>query len=196
MLPGMADTESQMLALGTKAPQFTLPDTDGVQHSLDGSENVDAYMVMFICNHCPFVQHVAAELARIGNDYGSRKVAIYAINSNDASSYPGDNAEAMKLEIANRGYTFPYLIDAEQSVAKSYLAACTPDLYVFDADRKLVYRGQLDGSRPSNDIPVTGSDVRAALDAVLAGTAVDEDQIPSIGCSIKWKPGNNPASFG
>jgi peroxiredoxin len=196
MLPGMADTESQMLALGTKAPQFTLPDTDGVQHSLDGSENVDAYMVMFICNHCPFVQHVAAELARIGNDYGSRKVAIYAINSNDASSYPGDNAEAMKLEIANRGYTFPYLIDAEQSVAKSYLAACTPDLYVFDADRKLVYRGQLDGSRPSNDIPVTGSDLRAALDAVLAGTAVAEVQIPSIGCSIKWKPGNNPASFG
>jgi hypothetical protein len=102
----------------------------------------------------------------------------------------------MKLEIANRGYTFPYLIDAEQSVAKSYLAACTPDLYIFDADRKLVYRGQLDGSRPSNDIPVTGSDLRAALDAVLAGTAVDEDQIPSIGCSIKWKPGNNPASFG
>jgi peroxiredoxin len=196
MLPGMADTESQMLALGTKAPQFTLPDTDGVRHSLDGSENVDAYMVMFICNHCPFVQHVAAELARIGNDYGSRKVAIYAINSNDASSYPGDNAEAMKLEIANRGYTFPYLIDAEQSVAKSYLAACTPDLYVFDADRKLVYRGQLDGSRPSNDIPVTGNDLRAALDAVLAGAAVDEDQAPSIGCSIKWKPGNNPASFG
>jgi len=196
MLPGMADTESQMLALGTEAPQFTLPDTDGVQHSLDGSENVDAYMVMFICNHCPFVQHVAAELARVGNDYGSRKVAIYAINSNDASSYPGDNAEAMKLEIANRGYTFPYLIDAEQSVAKSYLAACTPDLYVFDADRKLVYRGQLDGSRPSNGIPVTGSDLRAALDAVLAGTAVAEVQIPSIGCSIKWKPGNNPASFG
>jgi peroxiredoxin len=196
MLQGMADTESQMLALGTKAPQFALPDTDGQQHSLDDSENVDAYLVMFICNHCPFVQHVAAELARIGNDYGSRNVAIYAINSNDASSYPGDNAEAMKLEIANRGYTFPYLIDEDQSVATSFQAACTPDTYVFNAARKLVYRGQLDGSRPSNGIPVTGNDLRAALDAVLAGTAVAEDQIPSIGCSIKWKPGNEPEWFG
>ena len=193
MLPGMAATDSQMLALGTEAPQFTLPDCSGQQHSLDSSENADAYLVMFICNHCPYVKHVAGELAQLGKDYGSRNVAIYAINSNDGQSYPGDNPEAMKKEIGNRGYTFPYLIDADQSVAKAYRAACTPDIYVFDADRKLVYRGQLDGSRPSNDIPVTGSDVRAALDAVLAGTAVDEDQIPSIGCSIKWKPGNNPA---
>jgi peroxiredoxin len=196
MLPDMAATESQMLALGTEAPQFSLSDTDGQQHSLHGSESVDAYLVMFICNHCPFVKHVATELARVGNDYGSQNVAIYAINSNDAQSHPGDNAEAMKQEIADRGYTFPYLIDEDQTVAKSYRAACTPDFYVFSADRKLVYRGQLDGSRPSNDIPVTGSDLRAALDAVLAGSPVGEDQTPSIGCNIKWKPGNEPEWFG
>lgn len=196
MLPHMAATESQMLELGTEAPQFSLPDSSGQQQSLDGNESVDAYLVMFICNHCPFVKHVAAELARIGNDYGSGNVAIYAINSNDAESHPGDNAEAMQQEIANRRYTFPYLIDEDQMVAKSYLAACTPDFYVFSSDRKLAYRGQLDGSRPSNDIPVTGSDLRAALDAVLAGSAVGEDQTPSIGCNIKWKPGNEPEWFG
>lgn len=196
MLLRMAETESQMLALGTEAPGFTLADPDGRQHSLDGSETVAAYLVMFICNHCPFVKHVAAELARIGNDYGSRNVAIYAINSNDTQSHPGDNAEAMKKEIADRGYTFPYLIDEDQTVAKSYRAACTPDTYVFNAARKLVYRGQLDGSRPSNDIPVTGSDLRTALDAVLAGSPVGEDQTPSIGCNIKWKPGNEPEWFG
>ncbi len=192
----MAATESQMLALGTVAPSFTLPDPDSRQYSLDGSENVDAYLVMFICNHCPFVKHVAAELARIGNDYASCNVAIYAINSNDTQSHPGDNAEAMEREIADRGYTFPYLIDEDQTVAKSYRAACTPDFYVFDAARKLVYRGQLDGSRPSNDIPVTGDDLRAALDAVLSGSPVSEDQTPSIGCNIKWKPSNEPEWFG
>lgn len=191
----MAATESQMLALGTEAPAFTLPDPDGWQHSLDGSENVNAYLVMFICNHCPFVKHVAAELARIGIDYGSRNVAIYAINSNDNETRPGDSPEAMKTESANRGYTFPYLVDEDQSVAKAYRAACTPDIYVFDADRKLVYRGQLDSSRPSNGIPATGSDLRAALDAVLAGTEVPDKQIPSIGCNIKWSPGNEPDWF-
>ncbi len=188
----MAATESQMLALGTEAPDFTLPDPDGNQYSLDGDESEDAYLVMFICNHCPFVKHVAGELAHIGDDYGSRNVAIYAINSNDGETYPGDSPEAMKKEIANRGYTFPYLIDADQSVAKAYRAACTPDIYVFDADRKLVYRGQLDSSRPSNGIPVSGRDLRAALDAVLAGADVAESQIPSIGCSIKWTPGKQP----
>ncbi len=195
MLSNMAATESQMLALGTEAPDFTLPDPDGRQYSLDGSENSDAYLVMFICNHCPFVKHVAAELARIGNDYGSRNVAIFAINSNDVATHPGDSPIAMKKEIAARGYTFPYLIDEDQSVAKAYRAACTPDIYVFNAERKLAYRGQLDSSRPSNGIPVTGSDLRVALDAVLAGTAVAEDQIPSIGCNIKWKPGNEPDWF-
>ena len=195
MLVNMAATESQMLALGTEATGFTLPDPDGRLHSLDDRENCDAYLVMFICNHCPFVKHVAAELARIGDDYGSGKVAIYAINSNDARTHPGDNREAMAKEITDRGYTFPYLIDEDQAVAKSYRAACTPDFYVFDGERKLVYRGQLDSSRPSNGIPVTGNDLRAALDAQLAGTAVAENQIPSIGCNIKWKPGNEPDWF-
>ena len=184
--------ESQMLALGSEAPGFTLSDPDGNQHSLDGGEGADAYLVMFICNHCPYVKHVAGELAQLGKDYGSRNVVIYAINSNDGETYPGDNPEAMKKEISNRGYTFPYLIDADQSVGKAYRAACTPDIYVFDAQRKLVYRGQLDSSRPSNGIPVTGSDLRTALDAVLDGTDVVEKQIPSIGCSIKWTPGRQP----
>ena len=184
--------ESQMLALGSEAPGFTLQDPDGNQYSLDGNDSADAYLVMFICNHCPYVKHVAGELAHIGHDYGSRNVAIYAINSNDGKTYPGDNPEAMKKENASRGYTFPYLIDANQSVAKTYRAACTPDIYVFDADKKLVYRGQLDSSRPSNGIPVTGNDLRTALDAVLAGADVAEDQTPSIGCSIKWTPGNEP----
>lgn len=191
----MAATESQMLALGTRAPPFTLHDPDGGQHSLDGGESADAYLVMFICNHCPFVKHVAAELARIGNDYASRRVSIYAINSNDVKTHPGDSAEAMTQETKDRGYTFPYLIDEDQTIAKQYRAACTPDFYVFDADKKLVYRGQLDSSRPSNGIPVTGSDLRAALDAVLAETAVPADQLPSIGCNIKWKPGNEPEWF-
>ena len=181
-----------MLALGTEAPQFTLPDPDGNQFSLNDSDAADAFLIMFICNHCPFVKHVAAELANIGNDYASRDVAIYAINSNDVATHPGDSPEAMKVESANRGYTFPYLVDQEQAVAKAYRAACTPDIYVFDGDKKLAYRGQRDGSRPSNGIPITGSDLRAALDAVLAGTDVSEDQVPSIGCNIKWKPGNEP----
>lgn len=192
----MAATESQMLELGTLAPPFTLPDPHGMQHSLTGSENVDAYLVMFICNHCPFVKHVAAELARIGCDYGSRNVAIYAINSNDIDTHPGDSADNMSKEISDRGYTFPYLFDEDQSVAKAYRAACTPDFYVFDGDRKLVYRGQLDDSRPSNGIPVSGSDLRAALDAVIAGSPVSEFQTPSIGCNIKWKPGNEPEWYG
>ncbi len=191
----MAETESQMLTLGTIAPSFTLRDPDGGQHSLDDNEVADAYLVMFICNHCPFVKHVASELARIGDDYESRNVAIYAVNSNDAKKYPGDNAEAMKQETKDRGYTFPYLIDEDQSVAKQYRAACTPDFYVFDTEKKLVYRGQLDSSRPSNGIRVTGSDLRAALDAVLDETAVPAGQIPSIGCNIKWKPGNEPEWF-
>lgn len=191
----MTATESQMLALGTEAQPFTLPDPDGQLHTLDDSENADAYLVMFICNHCPFVKHVAAELARIGKDYGPRNVAIYAINSNDIETHPGDSPENMKKEGAARGYDFPYLFDEDQSVAKAYRAACTPDIFVFDRARKLVYRGQLDDSRPSNNIPVSGKDLRSALDAVLAGKAVPDDQTPSIGCNIKWKPGNEPEYF-
>ncbi len=191
----MAETESQMLPLGTEAPFFTLPDPFGKEFSLDGSADADAYLVMFICNHCPYVMHVRKELARIGQDYGPQNVAIYAINSNDYESYPSDSPEAMKKEAAAWKYEFPYLVDNDQSVAKAYKAACTPDLYAFDSDRKLVYRGQLDASRPANDIPVSGRDLRAALDAVLSGTEVSEDQTPSIGCNIKWRPGNAPDWF-
>ena len=187
----MAAVESQMLELGTLAPSFTLPDPDGEIHSL--AESADACLVMFICNHCPFVKHVREELARLGKEYAQRGVAIYAINSNDVRNYPGDAPDKMKAEAEAWGYTFPYLVDEGQNVAKAYLAACTPDFYVFDGDRRLVYRGQLDDSRPGNNEPVDGHDLRAALDAVLAGQPVAERQIPSIGCSIKWSPGNAPA---
>jgi len=186
----MAAVESQMLAIGTGIPEFSLPDADGQVHSLQ--DNADAYLVMFICNHCPFVKHVREELARLARDYTSHNVAIYAINSNDTDNYPGDSPEHMKQEARTWGYSFPYLIDADQSVAKAYRAACTPDFYLFDAARSLVYRGQLDGSRPSNDLPVDGRDLRAALDAVLAGDPASKQQTPSIGCSIKWKQGNAP----
>ncbi len=182
--------ESQMLPLGTTAPTFSLPDADGNVHSL--RTDAAACLVMFICNHCPYVKHVREELARLGTDYGDENVAIYAINSNDANSYPGDSPENMKKEAAEWRYTFPYLIDEDQSVAKAYRAACTPDFYVFDASLALVYRGQLDASRPSNNEALDGHDVRAALDNVLLGQPVSSRQIPSIGCSIKWKPGNQP----
>ena len=189
----MAAVESQMLELGTIAPAFSLPDPDGKPHSL--ADEANAFVVMFICNHCPFVKHIAEELARLGRDYGERGVAIYAINSNDIEKYPADGPAEMKREASAQGYTFPYLLDADQSVAKAYRAACTPDFFVFDSARKLVYRGQLDDSRPSNDKPVDGRDLRAALDAVLSGSAVDERQTPSIGCNIKWVPGNEPDYF-
>lgn len=184
-----------MLPLGVEAPAFSLPDPDGKVYSLD-DKGADAYLVMFICNHCPYVKHVREELVRLGADYGSRNVAMFAINSNDFDSYPDDSPAKMKEEAARLGYGFPYLIDRDQSVAKAYHAACTPDFYVFGSDRKLVYRGQLDGSRPSNDIPVTGEDVRAALEAVLRGDAVTGHQTPSIGCNIKWRAGNAPDWFG
>lgn len=191
----MAAVESQMLPLGTQAPAFRLPDADGALHSLDDAAGSRAYLVMFICNHCPFVKHVADELARLGNDYQSKGVAVFAINSNDIENYPADGPEKMKQEAAQRGYTFPYLLDADQGVAKSYLAACTPDYYLFDADRKLVYRGQLDGSRPGNAVAVDGRDLRGAIDAVLSGEPVPDEQVPSIGCNIKWIPGNAPDYF-
>ena len=188
----MAETPSQMLRLGTPAPAFKLPDANGAMHSLDDADGSPAYLVMFICNHCPFVKHVSAELARLGHDYRDKSVAIYAINSNDIDKYPADGPDEMRREARDQGYSFPYLLDADQSVAMDYKAACTPDFYVFDADRYLVYRGQLDGSRPSNSLPVDGRDVRAAIDAVLEQRPVDPKQVPSIGCNIKWKPGNAP----
>jgi peroxiredoxin len=186
----MAAKESEMLALGTAAPEFSLPDADGTIHAL--ADDATAFLVMFICNHCPYVKHVRAELARLGNDYLPRNVAVYAINSNDASTHPGDSPTKMKEEAETWGYGFPYLIDEQQDVAKAYRAVCTPDFFVFDTNKQLVYRGQLDASRPSNDIPVTGADIRAALESILDGTTVSAVQIPSIGCSIKWKPGNDP----
>ncbi len=189
----MAAVESQMLPLGTRAPAFTLPDPDGTLHSL--RDDAPATLVMFICNHCPFVKHICAELARIGTDYGPRGVAIYAISSNDVHTHPADHPDKMKDEAETWGYTFPYLYDETQEVAKAYRAACTPDFYVFDAGLKLVYRGQLDDSRPSNGLPVDGRDLRAALNAVLASETPVAEQKPSIGCNIKWTPGNEPDYF-
>ncbi len=189
----MAAVNSQMLELGTIAPEFSLPDPDGRMHGL--GSGADAYLVMFISNHCPFVKHVREELARLGRDYLPRNVSIVAINSNDTNTHPADSPEKMKQEISNWGYEFPYVVDSDQLVAKAYRAACTPDIFLFDAGKSLVYRGQLDGSRPSNDIPVNGKDLRAALDAVLEGRPVSTDQVPSIGCNIKWTPGNEPDYF-
>jgi peroxiredoxin len=182
----MAETSSQMLPLATPAPAFSLPDVDGAIHSLDDASGSRAYLVMFICNHCPFVVHVADELARLGRDCQAQGVAVFAINSNDSKTYPADGPEKMKEVAALRGYTFPYLVDAEQDIAKAYRAACTPDFYLFNADRELVYRGQLDGSRPGNAVAVDGSDLRGAIDALLSGKPVTDKQVPSVGCSIKW----------
>jgi peroxiredoxin len=192
----MARTESTMLELGTKAPPFELPEVDGGTVSLEDYAAAPALLVMFICNHCPFVKHVRDELARIGREYGERGVGIVAISSNDAKAYPADSPERMREERQAAGYVFPYLYDESQEVAHAYRAACTPDFFLFDADRRLVYRGQLDDSRPSLDVPVTGSDLRAALDAVLEQRLVAEEQRPSLGCNIKWKPGNEPEWWG
>lgn len=189
----MAAVESQMLPLGTQAPAFKLPEPDGTLCSL--RDDAQATLVMFISNHCPFVKHVRAELARIGSDYGPRGVAIYAINSNDVDNYPADHPDRMQEEAETWGYSFPYLYDHSQSVAKAYRAACTPDFFLFDAEQKLVYRGQLDNSRPSNKLPVDGRDLRAALDAVLASEKPAANQKPSIGCNIKWIAGNEPEYF-
>jgi len=188
----MSATPSVMLPLGTRAPAFSLPDTDGHAVSIDDMAGAPALLVMFICNHCPYVKHVRHELAKIGRDYEERGVGIVAISSNDVDHYPADSPALMKAERLEAGYTFPYLYDESQAVARSYQAACTPDFFLFDADRRLVYRGQLDDSRPGNGRPVTGSDLRSALDAVLDGRPVSAAQIPSIGCNIKWKPGNAP----
>lgn len=184
----MAATPSNMLELGTIAPGFTLPDTVcGKSMSLSELKSDAATVVMFICNHCPFVKHVQSELVRLAKDYQPKGVAFVAISSNDVESYPEDSPGNMKAVAQRLGYPFPYLYDETQEVARAYQAACTPDFYIFDGDMELVYRGQLDDSRPGNGIPVSGHDVRGALDAMLAGNAVDPDQRPSIGCNIKWK---------
>jgi peroxiredoxin len=184
-----------MLPLGTAAPNFSLPDADGKVVSLGDFKSSPALLVMFICNHCPFVKHVADELAKLGRDYQAKGAAIVAINSNDIVAHPDDAPAKMKEEVKARGYTFPYLFDETQAVGKAYHAACTPDFFLFDASQKLVYRGQLDDSRPQSGIPVTGRDLRAALDAVLAGKPVNSEQRASLGCNIKWKAGNEPEYF-
>lgn len=183
-----------MLALGTPAPDFKLPDTNGKTVSLPDFRGKPV-LVMFICNHCPFVKHINSQLAQMGRDYQSRSLGIVAVNSNDVANYPDDSPERMKEEAKRLGYTFPYLYDESQSVAKAYRAACTPDFFLFDTEHRLVYRGQFDDSRPGNALPVTGKDLRAALDAVLAGKDVSKDQKPSIGCNIKWKTGQEPEYF-
>ncbi len=186
----MALTASTMLPLGTKAPDFQLSDVvSGKTISLDTFADKKALLVMFICRHCPFVKHVQTQLAQIGKDYADADVGIVAISTNDAVNYPDDAPDKLKEMAQQLGFTFPFCYDESQGTAKAYTAACTPDFFLFDADRQLVYRGQLDDSRPSNDQPVTGKDLRAALDAVLASQPVNPDQKPSIGCNIKWKSG-------
>lgn len=185
-----------MLPLGTEAPSFSLPDTDGEIVSLEDFEGAPGLLVMFLCNHCPFVKHLREGLAEFGREYLKRGLGIVAINSNDVERYPADSPEMMAREVAEAGYPFPYLFDETQEVAKAYRAACTPDFFLFDGDRRLVYRGQFDDSRPDNGVPVTGKDLKAAADAVLEGKPVPEEQKPSLGCNIKWKPGNKPAYSG
>jgi peroxiredoxin len=193
----MAKTPSTMLELGTKAPEFNLRDTvTGRMLSLADFRGKKGLLVMFICNHCPFVIHVREKLAEIGRVYPERGLAVVGISANDVSTHPQDGPEAMKKEAAAAGYEFPYLYDETQSVAKAYAAACTPDFFLFDGDLKLVYRGQLDDSRPGSNVPVTGKDLLAAMDALLAGHAVTEKQKPSLGCNIKWKKGNEPEYYG
>lgn len=191
-----------MLALGTACPPFTLPDVvSGRTVSPSDFRSHDALLVMFICNHCPFVKHIRAQLAALARDYAKSSLGIVAINSNDVEKYPDDAPPKMVLEARDAGYVFPYCFDETQAVAKAFAAACTPDFYLFDKARKLFYRGQLDDSRPvtrtgGNNLPVTGKDLRAAIDAVLAGRPAPQAQRPSIGCNIKWKPGNEPVYFG
>ncbi len=184
-----------MLPLGTKAPEFRLPDPSGKTYSLGDFAGASALVVVFMCNHCPYVKHISRGLAQFARDYAPRRVALVGINSNDVESYPADSPARMAQEAKSAGYTFPYLYDATQQVAKAYRAACTPDFYVFDKDHRLAYRGQFDDSRPGNGIPVTGKGLRAATDAVLTGQPPAENQKPSIGCNIKWKPGNEPEYF-
>ena len=192
----MALTPSTMLALGTPAPAFTLPDVvSGKTVSLDTCAGKTALLVMFICRHCPYVVHVRQELARLGKDYAARGVGIVAISANDAVGYPDDAPDQLKAMSQELGFTFPFCYDESQATAQAYTAACTPDFFLFDAGRKLVYRGQLDDSRPGNGKPLTGRDLRAAIDAVLAGRPVNPNQQPSVGCNIKWKQGNEPAYF-
>jgi len=192
----MPATASTMLELGTQAPDFSLPDVvTGRKVSLSAFRENKALLVMFICHHCPFVKHVKSELARLGDDYAAKGVGIVAISSNDPTVAADDSPDGLKRMVAEWNLHFPVLYDESQAVAKAYNAACTPDFFLFDGGRKLVYRGQLDESRPSNDKPVTGADLRGAIDALLAGRGIGAAQRPSLGCNIKWKAGNEPAYY-
>jgi len=192
----MSETLSTMLRLGTVCPDFELTDVvSGKKVSPSIYKEANALLVMFICRHCPYVAHVAGELANIGKDYRNKSLGIIAISSNDAEAYPEDGPEGLREFAVDYGFNFPLLYDEMQDVAQAFTASCTPDFFLFDASRKLVYRGQLDDSRPGNGKPVTGKDLRQAIDAVLAGAVVSEDQKPSSGCNIKWKEGNEPEYF-
>ena len=192
----MTAVPSTMLPLGTVLPEFSLRNVvDGRMVSTAGFRDRQALLVMFICNHCPYVQHVKQEIGRVAADYAPRSVGFVAISSNDIAAFPDDAPDRMKALALAEGWRFPYLFDETQETAKAFRAACTPEFYLFDTQRKLVYRGQLDGSRPKNDVPVTGRDLRAALDGLLSGTPISAEQVPSVGCNIKWKPGNEPVYF-
>lgn len=191
----MVRTASTMLPLGTQAPDFTLTNTDGQSVSLSDFRDKKALVIIFMCNHCPYVKHVAPELTRVSNEYMPKGVGFLGVSSNDVVAHPEDSPEMMKAEAEKQGYKFPYLYDADQSVAMAYNAACTPDIFVFDSAHRLVYRGQLDDSRPKSDKPLTGKDLRTALDCILAGKQVSNEQRPSIGCNIKWKEGSEPTYF-
>ncbi len=191
----MVETPSMMVPLGMRAPDFSLPDPEGRVTSLDDFAGAPGLLVMFLCNHCPFVKHIREGLAAFSREYQERGLAVVGINSNDVRNYPADRPEMMAIEARVAGYTFPYLFDETQEIAKAYGAACTPDFFLFDKDRELVYRGQFDDSRPSLDVPVTGADLRAAADALLAGQPPLVRQRASVGCNIKWKPGNSPDRF-
>ncbi|HNY80349.1 MAG: thioredoxin family protein [Sedimentisphaerales bacterium] len=191
----MSATASTMLPLTTKAPDFHLPDTEGKTVSLSDLRDARALVVVFLCNHCPFVKHVIRDLVDLAKEYQDRGVAFVAINSNDVATYPDDRPEMMAKFAKQRGFTFPYLYDETQEVAKAYRAACTPDFFVFDEKRELIYRGQMDDSRPGNGVPITGADLCVALDGILEGGPVPANQKPSMGCNIKWKAGNEPDYF-
>lgn len=192
----MVAVNSTMLPLGTPAPDFRLPDPGGRTYSLADFKGASALVVIFLCNHCPYVKHLRGGVAQLARDYQSRGVAVVGISANDVVNYPADSPAKMAEEAQAAGYSFPYLYDETQAVAKAYRAACTPDFYLFDQAQRLVYRGQFDDSRPGNNLPVTGKELREALEAVLAGRPVAAQQKPSIGCNIKWKPGNAPEYFG
>ena len=188
----MALTASKMLPLGTSAPDFKLPDTEGKMISSNDFKEAKAFLVIFMCNHCPYVKHILSQMINLIKDYQAKSVAVVGINSNDIANYQDDSPKLMAKLAKKAGFTFPYLYDESQEVAKAYHAACTPDFFLFDSNKTLVYRGQMDDSRPGNGIPVTGADLTAAINAVIEGKPVSQEQKPSMGCNIKWKKGNEP----